>query len=216
MLLAADKGEGLFFAGSSHIAIKIVASEAEHRLVTTNPAELLKLKEEQEAMGSGNLQETKPQYKPLERLVNTPPVKPEMPEAQEIPETQEQRSPEQRPEQPSEQSPTQGESEIVMQPPKVVKQPLDEVEEPGPSENEEEVKEIPGVKEDRNKMEEQMRGPSRPAYLDTQNQGNEPEGQGGNQNNNQNNNPPERRDGTFTIGNRPLQGDIPTSDNQNQ
>jgi conjugal transfer ATP-binding protein TraC len=224
LLLAADKGEGLFFAGSSHIAIKVVASEAEHKLVTTNPAELLKLKEEQEAMGSGNLQETKPQYKPLDRLVNTSPVKPETPEAQETPETQEQRPieqpPEQRPEQPSGQSfgqpPAQEASEIVRQPPRVVKQPLDEVEESGPSENEEEPREVPGVKEDRNKMEEQMRGPSKPVYLDAQNQGqnqgNESEGQGGNQNNNQ----PERRDGTFTIGNRPLQGDIPTSDNQNQ
>lgn len=45
LLLGAGLGEGLFFAGSSHVAIKVVASEAEHNLITTNPAELLKLRE---------------------------------------------------------------------------------------------------------------------------------------------------------------------------
>jgi len=46
LLLAADRGEGLFFAGANHIAIKVVASDAEHRLVTTNPAEILKMQQE--------------------------------------------------------------------------------------------------------------------------------------------------------------------------
>jgi type IV secretory pathway VirB4 component len=39
-LLAAAKGEGLFFARGSHVAIKVEASPAEHRLVTTAPREL--------------------------------------------------------------------------------------------------------------------------------------------------------------------------------
>jgi hypothetical protein len=39
-LLAAAKGEGLFFARGSHVAIKVEASPAEHRLVTTAPQEL--------------------------------------------------------------------------------------------------------------------------------------------------------------------------------
>jgi conjugal transfer ATP-binding protein TraC len=46
LLLAANVGEGLFFAGTNHVAIKIKASEAEHNLVTTNPKELLKLRQE--------------------------------------------------------------------------------------------------------------------------------------------------------------------------
>ena len=45
LLLGAGQGEGLFFAGSNHVALRVVASEAEHNLVTTNPAELLKLRE---------------------------------------------------------------------------------------------------------------------------------------------------------------------------
>ncbi|KKT77987.1 MAG: Type IV secretory pathway VirB4 component-like protein [Microgenomates group bacterium GW2011_GWB1_44_8] len=41
LLLAADVGEGLFFAGPNHVAMKVVASPAEHQLITTNPEELL-------------------------------------------------------------------------------------------------------------------------------------------------------------------------------
>lgn len=39
-LLGAGKGEGLFFARSSHVALRIEASPAEHRLATTAPREL--------------------------------------------------------------------------------------------------------------------------------------------------------------------------------
>lgn len=40
LLLAADIGEGIFFAGANHVAIRVVASPEEHYLVTTNPQEL--------------------------------------------------------------------------------------------------------------------------------------------------------------------------------
>jgi len=39
-LLGAGKGEGLFFARGSHVALKIESSPAEHRLATTAPREL--------------------------------------------------------------------------------------------------------------------------------------------------------------------------------
>lgn len=45
-LLAANVGEGLFFAGANHVAIRVVASEEEHNLITTNPEELIKLREQ--------------------------------------------------------------------------------------------------------------------------------------------------------------------------
>ena len=45
-LLSAGVGEGLFFAGANHVAIRVVASESEHNLITTNPEEILKLREE--------------------------------------------------------------------------------------------------------------------------------------------------------------------------
>lgn len=40
LLLSANVGEGLFFAGQSHVAMQVVASMHEHELITTNPAEL--------------------------------------------------------------------------------------------------------------------------------------------------------------------------------
>jgi type IV secretory pathway VirB4 component len=40
LLMAADVGEGLFFAGQNHVAIRVIASEKEHNLITTNPMEL--------------------------------------------------------------------------------------------------------------------------------------------------------------------------------
>jgi len=41
LLLTAEVGEALFFAGQNHVAIKVVASPEEHALVTTNPQEIL-------------------------------------------------------------------------------------------------------------------------------------------------------------------------------
>jgi len=41
LLLAADIGEGLFFAGANHVAIRVVASPEEHQLITTKPQEVL-------------------------------------------------------------------------------------------------------------------------------------------------------------------------------
>jgi type IV secretory pathway VirB4 component len=39
-LLSCGKGEGLFFARGTHIALRVVASPEEHALATTDPAEL--------------------------------------------------------------------------------------------------------------------------------------------------------------------------------
>ena len=44
LLLSANIGQGLFFAGQSHVAIHVVASEEEHKLITTKPAELIAMK----------------------------------------------------------------------------------------------------------------------------------------------------------------------------
>lgn len=48
MLLESNVGEGIFFAGTKHVAIQIVASNSENQLVTSNPAELLERKEKEE------------------------------------------------------------------------------------------------------------------------------------------------------------------------
>src|SRR3989344_1152820 len=48
LLLAADVGEGLFFAGQNHVAMRVVASSEEHHLITTKPQELVELEREKE------------------------------------------------------------------------------------------------------------------------------------------------------------------------
>ncbi len=49
LLLAANVGEGIFFAGQNHVALRVVASPDEHALVTTKPSEILARQEEQQA-----------------------------------------------------------------------------------------------------------------------------------------------------------------------
>lgn len=48
ILLAANIGEGLFFAGPNHVAMQVVASPEEHPLVTSSPKEILAIKEKLE------------------------------------------------------------------------------------------------------------------------------------------------------------------------
>ncbi len=43
LLLAANVGEGIFFAGPHHAPIRVVASQEEHKLITTNPQEMAKV-----------------------------------------------------------------------------------------------------------------------------------------------------------------------------
>ncbi|MFA6407560.1 MAG: DUF87 domain-containing protein [Candidatus Paceibacterota bacterium] len=43
-LIEAGVGEGLFFAGAKHVAIKIVASYTEDQIITTNPEQMLEIK----------------------------------------------------------------------------------------------------------------------------------------------------------------------------
>ncbi|OGI25080.1 MAG: conjugal transfer protein TraC [Candidatus Moranbacteria bacterium RBG_13_45_13] len=45
MLLECNVGEGIFFAGTKHVAIQVVASYSEDQLVTSNPAEILERRE---------------------------------------------------------------------------------------------------------------------------------------------------------------------------
>jgi len=49
-LLEAEIGEGLFFAGQKHVAMKVVASYIEDQIITTNPEELAKIKQAKEGM----------------------------------------------------------------------------------------------------------------------------------------------------------------------
>ncbi|MBI2337820.1 ATP-binding protein [Candidatus Daviesbacteria bacterium] len=41
LLMSEGVGEGIFFAGNTHVAMRVVASPQEHQLITTNPQEIL-------------------------------------------------------------------------------------------------------------------------------------------------------------------------------
>lgn len=60
LLLAANVGEGLFFAGASHVAIQVVASPEEHPLATSSPKEILAIKEKVEKEAKAEAKERKP------------------------------------------------------------------------------------------------------------------------------------------------------------
>lgn len=45
LLLSAGVGEGLFFAGQSHVAIQVVSAPFEHEIITSNPEEILAQKQ---------------------------------------------------------------------------------------------------------------------------------------------------------------------------
>ena len=48
LLLETPVGEGLFFAGQKHVAVRIVASYTEDQIITTSPEEVLKIKQAKE------------------------------------------------------------------------------------------------------------------------------------------------------------------------
>ena len=54
LLLESDVGEGMFFVGLKHVAIKIIASYTEDQIITSDPSQLLAIKkarDEMEAVG---------------------------------------------------------------------------------------------------------------------------------------------------------------------
>jgi conjugal transfer ATP-binding protein TraC len=45
LLLESNVGEGIFFAGTNHVAIRVVASYSEDQIITTDPAQLLEIEQ---------------------------------------------------------------------------------------------------------------------------------------------------------------------------
>ena len=56
LLLESDVGEGIFFAGQKHVAIKVLASYTEDQIVTSDPSQLLAVKKAKQefAQAKGN------------------------------------------------------------------------------------------------------------------------------------------------------------------
>lgn len=60
LLVAADVGEGIFFAGQNHVALRVVASDEEHQVITSNPEEILKKREMEKERKAVEITEEKP------------------------------------------------------------------------------------------------------------------------------------------------------------
>jgi conjugal transfer ATP-binding protein TraC len=58
LLMAADVGEGLFFAGQNHVAMRVIASPEEHVVITTNPEELAEIQKAKAAQAANLAQTT--------------------------------------------------------------------------------------------------------------------------------------------------------------
>jgi len=52
LLLETPVGEGMFFAGTKHVLIKVLASYTEDQIITTAPEELMKIKQAKKELGS--------------------------------------------------------------------------------------------------------------------------------------------------------------------
>ena len=76
LLLSSDVGEGLFFAGQSHVVIKVIAAPFEHTIITSNPQELIQQKESQEQAEAAS-----PPENPVEQAPSQPSQQPPPPES---------------------------------------------------------------------------------------------------------------------------------------
>ena len=65
LLVSSDIGEGIFFAGQNHVALRVIASKEEHDVITSNPEEILKKKEDLEIKKATNTN-TKPRSESYE------------------------------------------------------------------------------------------------------------------------------------------------------
>ncbi len=52
LLLEASVGEGIFFAGTKHVAIKIIASYTEDQIITSDPSQILSIKKAKEELAA--------------------------------------------------------------------------------------------------------------------------------------------------------------------
>lgn len=68
LLVTSDIGEGIFFAGQNHVALRVVASDEEHEVITTNPEELLKKREVKRSNMPGEDSILRQQQKKMDEL----------------------------------------------------------------------------------------------------------------------------------------------------
>lgn len=55
LLLESNVGEGIFFAGSKHVAIKVIASYSEDQIITSDPKQLIEIEKAKKEMEEGEI-----------------------------------------------------------------------------------------------------------------------------------------------------------------
>ncbi len=85
LLLSANIGEGLFFAGQSHVAMKVLSAPFEHELITSNPEELLRRQENMQPTQTPAITENTEQSTETQSLGVTPQSNPATTETQKNP-----------------------------------------------------------------------------------------------------------------------------------
>jgi type IV secretory pathway VirB4 component len=72
LLLECGIGEGIFFAGNKHVAMKVVASYTEDQLITSDPRQLLEMEEAKKEFAAGQEaggSETEPLTEPAPKQI---------------------------------------------------------------------------------------------------------------------------------------------------
>ena len=67
LLLESEQGEGIFFAGFKHVAIKVIASYTEDQIITSDPSQLLMIKKAKEEY-SKKAEKDSDESKPINRM----------------------------------------------------------------------------------------------------------------------------------------------------
>src|SRR6185295_5870307 len=60
LLLESDVGEGIFFAGLKHVAIKVIASYTEDQIITSDPSQILAIRKAKQEVAQGDVTESGP------------------------------------------------------------------------------------------------------------------------------------------------------------
>jgi conjugal transfer ATP-binding protein TraC len=78
LLLESDVGEGIFFAGLKHVAIKVIASYTEDQIITSDPSQILAIRKAKEEMAQLP-EDTGPDAGAMLRSAQLPPPPPSTP-----------------------------------------------------------------------------------------------------------------------------------------
>ncbi|HTR18535.1 MAG TPA: DUF87 domain-containing protein [Candidatus Paceibacterota bacterium] len=82
LLLESDVGEGIFFAGLKHVAIKVIASYTEDQIITSDPSQILAIKKAKQDLANANAPEQEvvpaaaPQATPEARALSSASLEP--------------------------------------------------------------------------------------------------------------------------------------------